>query len=247
MLYPIQIPLWAELTAVGLGALQGAMFAAAFKERRIDMLGVAIIGISVALGGSFLRDLLLDTLPVVIRSNWYLLVAVAAALIGMALERVFSRVHVLIDVLDAVVIGLFGVIGATKALTLGVPAVPAIGIGILAAVGGSVLRDVSMGLPIAFLHVGSFYALAAGTGTMLLVVLVAAGVEVPIAAVVGVALTVIVRLASIRFGWTVPEQRGLGHGQLRSRPPAEPKGIAGADADLATARQCVQATRGHGA
>ena len=81
--------------------------------------------------------------------------------------------HAIIDTLDAVVIGLFGAIGTSKALALGVPAVPAIAIGVLAAVGGSIFRDVSMGLPVAFLHVGSFYALAAGAGTTLLFALVA--------------------------------------------------------------------------
>ena len=146
---------------------------ASFKHRRIDMLGVVLIGIGVALGGGLLRDLLLDTLPTVVRSNWYLLVAAAAALLGMTLERVISRGHAIIDTLDAVVIGLFGAIGTSKALALGVPAVPAIAIGVLAAVGGSILRDVWMGLPVAFLHVGSFYALAAGAGTTLLFALVA--------------------------------------------------------------------------
>ena len=247
MVIPFQLPLWAELMAVGLGALQGAMFAASFKHRRIDMLGVVIIGIGVALGGGLLRDLLLDTLPTVIRSNWYLLVAAAAALLGMALERVVSRGHAIIDTLDAVVIGLFGAIGTSKALALGVPAVPAIAIGILAAVGGSILRDVSMGLPVAFLHVGSFYALAAGAGTTLLFALVAWGVEVPIAAAAGVALTTAVRLASIRFGWTVPEQRGFGRRRPRHRPPMEPELRADADADRSHLLHCVSATRRDGA
>ncbi|MGQ3030274.1 MAG: hypothetical protein ACT60Q_18245 [Ferrovibrionaceae bacterium] len=39
------IPLWADLLAVGLGGIQGALFASGFRgERRLDLLGVAIIG-----------------------------------------------------------------------------------------------------------------------------------------------------------------------------------------------------------
>ncbi|MFU8947853.1 hypothetical protein ACLRGF_14105 [Mycetocola zhadangensis] len=48
-LLTFQIPLWAELIAVALGALQGALFASSLRDHRIDVLGVALIGIGVAL------------------------------------------------------------------------------------------------------------------------------------------------------------------------------------------------------
>ena len=54
-------PLAIDLVAVGVGSLQGAMYAAGFK--RIDLLGVAIIGIAVGIGGGFLRDILLNVPP----------------------------------------------------------------------------------------------------------------------------------------------------------------------------------------
>jgi hypothetical protein len=41
------IPLWLDLTAVAIGAIQGAMFAARLTGRRIDLLGVALIGVIV--------------------------------------------------------------------------------------------------------------------------------------------------------------------------------------------------------
>lgn len=44
------LPLWAELTAVGVGSLQGALFAAGFK--RLDLLGVALVGIASGIGGA---------------------------------------------------------------------------------------------------------------------------------------------------------------------------------------------------
>ena len=144
MITPFGIPLWAELAAVGLGALQGALFAGAITDRRIDVLGVVLIGVGLALGGSLLRDILLGEPPVVIRGDWYVLVAVAAALLGLSLRRLFAPLDPVILVLDAVIIGLFGAIGTSKALALGVPAVPAVFVGAAAAVGGSVLRDVML-------------------------------------------------------------------------------------------------------
>ena len=45
------IPLWADLLGVGLGGVQGAMFASGFQgQRRLEWLGVAIIGIIIGMG-----------------------------------------------------------------------------------------------------------------------------------------------------------------------------------------------------
>ncbi|MET0854915.1 MAG: TRIC cation channel family protein [Microterricola sp.] len=203
------IPLWLDLTAVAIGAIQGAMFAARMKDRRIDLLGVAIIGVAVGLGGGLLRDVLINQLPAALASNWYLPVATASALIGMALVRVFDKLNPLIIGLDAVTIGLFGAIGVTKALAYGVPEVPAAFVGVLSAVGGSILRDMMLNLPIAVMHVGSLYAVAAGVGCTLLVILASAGVQITIAGIVCVGVTTIIRLLAVRFGWSLPEQRAL--------------------------------------
>ncbi|MGR0320389.1 trimeric intracellular cation channel family protein [Agromyces sp. ZXT2-3] len=207
---PFTIPLWADLAAVGIGALQGAMFASRIKEHRIDLLGVALIGIIVGLGGGILRDLLLNQLPAAMRSNWYLVVATAAALVGMLLIRLFDRLNSLIIALDAVTIGLFAAIGTTKALAYGVPEVPAIFVGVVSAVGGSILRDVTLNLPIALMHVGSLYAVAAGVGTALLVMMVFVGANILVAAITCVIVTTVIRLLSVRFGWSLPEQRAIG-------------------------------------
>jgi uncharacterized membrane protein YeiH len=204
-----QIPLWAELSAVGLGALQGAMFAGRLRDRHLDWLGVVLIGIGVALGGAVLRDLLLNEVPASMQSNVHLAVAISAALVGMALQRLFSRLTPLIDALDAVSIGLFGAIGTSKALAAGLPAIPSVVVGVLAAVGGSVLRDVALNLPTALMCVGSLYAVAAGAGTVLLVVLVELGTSVSAAATAAVVTTAVIRLGAMRFGWTVAEQRPL--------------------------------------
>ncbi|MFJ2354050.1 trimeric intracellular cation channel family protein [Frigoribacterium sp. NPDC087798] len=203
------VPLWVDLLAVGIGSLQGAMFASEYKDRRLDLLGIAIIGIATGLGGGVLRDVLLGEVPRAMSSNWYLLVAVAAAIVGMALQRVFTRLAGVITVLDALTIGLLGAIGSTKALSLGLPEIPAVFVGVIAAVGGSVLRDLLMNLTIAMMHVGSLYAVAAAGGTVVLVVAVTLGAPVAVSAIAGTSITLVIRLLAVRFGWTLPEQRAL--------------------------------------
>lgn len=203
------IPLWADLLAVGIGAAQGALFAAQFRDRRLDLLGVAIIGIATGFGGGILRDVLLAVVPAALTSNWYLIVATAAALLGMLTERLLSRLGVLVNVLDALTIGLFGAIGTTKALAFGLPEVPAIFVGVLSAVGGSILRDLLLNRPIALMHVGSLYAVAAFAGTTSLVVLLEFGVPVFIAATICVAITFGVRVLAVLFNWSLPEQKAI--------------------------------------
>lgn len=204
-----QVALWVELLAAGLGGLQGALFAADTRHRRIDVLGVLVIGLIVALGGSLLRDVVLNQPPVVIWMNLYLVVAGAAALVGMILQPLIAHAGWLITVLDAVVMGLFGAIGATKALSLGVGEVGALVVGVISAIGGGMLRDIVLSLPVSFVQVGTLYAVAAGSGVGGYVLLVSLGHPVLLAAVICVAVTTIVRLGAVVFSWTFPEQRSL--------------------------------------
>ncbi|AND16719.1 hypothetical protein C5C18_00595 [Rathayibacter tritici] len=204
-----QIPAWADLLAIAIGCLQGAMFAGEFRDRRIDLLGVTIIGTATGLGGGVLRDVLLQTPLVALHSNAYLIVAVTASLLGMLLQHLLNRVDGTITALDALTLGLFGAIGTTKALSLGVPEVPAVFVGTVSAVGGSVVRDILLNRPIALMHVGSLYAVAASVGTGVLVLALRFDVTIDFAAPLAVGVTTLIRLLAVRYGWSLPEQRGL--------------------------------------
>lgn len=213
---PFGVTLWIELLAAALGGIQGALFAAGVRYPRIDVLGVIVIGLTVSLGGSLLRDIVLGQPPVVIWMNWYLLVAGAAAIIGMLLQPLFKRAQWPIIVLDAIVMGLFGAIGASKALSLGVGEVGSLVVGVIAAIGGGMLRDVILGLPISFLRVSTLYAIAASAGIVALILLLTFGTPILIAGLVCVAVTTSVRVAAVVFGWTIPEQVAL-----RARRPRQ--------------------------
>lgn len=204
------IPLWADLTAVGLGGVQGALFASGFQgQRRLDLLGVAIIGVVMGLGGGMIRDLLLNTTPVALQSDAYLITVTAAALVGMLLANLFRRMNAVIVALDAVAIGMFGALGTTKALALGLPLIPSVFVGACAAVGGGLLRDVFMGLPVAMMHVGSLYAVAAAVGCAVLAVMSLVGVAAVPAAITCIAVTAVIRVLAVVFDISLPEQRAL--------------------------------------
>jgi uncharacterized membrane protein YeiH len=212
------IPLWADLTAVAIAAMGGAIYAARDDEERLDLFGVGLVGTAAALGGAFLRDTLLDVPPAVLSNNWYLPVAAVAALIGMALERLIARLDLFWALLDALTIGLYAAIGMTKALGAGLPTLPATFVGCAAAVGGSAIRDILLGAPVAMLRVGSLYAIAAAAGTVALAIAVAVGASVPVSAAACVAATTIVRMGSLRYGWSLPAQRAWEFRRGRRNP-----------------------------
>lgn len=215
------IPLWADLLGVGLGGVQGAMFASGFQgQRRLDWLGVAIIGIMIGMGGGLIRDILLGQPPATLHSNWYLLTATGAALFGMLLAGLFHRLNTVIVVLDAVVIGMFGAFGASKATAFGIPPVPAVFIGACAAVGGGVLRDMLMGLPTAIMHVGSLYAVAAAAGCTFIVIASGLGMSITIAAIIGIVVTAVIRVLAVSFDVSLPEQRRLYRGRVAAETGA---------------------------
>ncbi|MEZ5190745.1 MAG: TRIC cation channel family protein [Schumannella sp.] len=54
--------------------------------------------------------------------------------------------------------------GTTKALAFGLPEIPAIFLGVITAVGGSILRDLLLNVPISLMSVGRFHAVAAPVG-----------------------------------------------------------------------------------
>ena len=128
----------------------------------------------------------------------------------MLLAGLFQRLNAVIVGLDALVIGLFGAFGTSKALALGLPLVPAVFVGVCAAVGGGILRDVIMGLPVAIMHVGSLYAVAAAAGCLVLATLRRVrrrpGAR---GAIIGVVVTAVIRLLAVIFDISLPEQRAL--------------------------------------
>ncbi|MFI9502968.1 trimeric intracellular cation channel family protein [Nocardia sp. NPDC052566] len=158
----LHIPAALDLSAVAVGAVGGAATATGRAVAdRIDVLGVAIVGIATGLGGSVLRDVLLGEPPAALFGGRYLLAALAASVAGMAFAHWIIRASLGIALLDAVSIGLYLALGITKAQYAGLPIPGAVLVGIVACTGGGLLRDLLLGDPVAVVRVGSWYITAA--------------------------------------------------------------------------------------
>ncbi len=139
---PGALPVWLDLGAVGLGAIYGATVASA---RKAPLIGVLLMGVILGFGGGIIRDVFLNTSINALTHGKYVTTVTIAALIGALLgDRLMRPVWVFLT-LDALVMGLFVVIGTEKALIFGMPTSSAIFIGTLSAIGGGIFGDLLMG------------------------------------------------------------------------------------------------------
>ena len=125
-----------DLMGVLLNGILGGKVA---RERNFDAVGFCILAIMTALAGGMIRDLLLTTrtgAPVAITDPYYLWFAIIGALIAMAFRMDSRAWSVLLVIAD----------GAIKTLDAGFAIMPAILLGIMTAIGGGMVRDISAGL-----------------------------------------------------------------------------------------------------
>ncbi len=161
----IAVPLWINLSAAGAGGLLGTLRAGQKKD--LDIVGVFFVAFAVGFGGGVIRDLLLGSLPPASFENpWYITVVGVAAVVGSLFLWTLDRLGGLLFVADALTLGLFAVVGTNKAILYHLGALPAVLIGVLAAVGGSILADVLMGETPSTMVAGPPNAVAAALGAV---------------------------------------------------------------------------------
>ncbi|WP_198347431.1 trimeric intracellular cation channel family protein [Nocardia terrae] len=200
----LHIPTGLDLSAVAVGALGGAVTATRrAASEGIDVIGVMVIGIATGLGGSMLRDVALARTPAALRGDGYLLTAMAAAGIGMMFAHLLVRAATLIALTDAAALGLYLVLGITKAQLAGLSPTGAVLVGILACTGGGVLRDLLLGDPVALVRIGSWYVTAA-LGAAGVFLLCQPHLELTIATIATVLTAFALRAAALRWAWFSP-------------------------------------------
>jgi uncharacterized membrane protein YeiH len=198
----VTLPLYLDLAAVFLGGLSGSLHAV---RRGFSVTGLIAMAVAAGLGGGILRDVLLQTRPVALTQPWYLPTVLAAAAMGFFFGSLVGRFKKPIVLMDALWLGLFAVVGAQKALVQGLSGFSAILLGVVTAVGGSLLVDLLAGEKPELVQPGPIGHFGAVVGAVIYVVM-AHWLDVPslIAMIVTVVLVFIIRVAALRFGIQVP-------------------------------------------
>jgi uncharacterized membrane protein YeiH len=205
-----------SVAATAVGALSGALFAV---ERRFGLSGVFCLAFSTGVSGSIMRDVLLQSGPSVILTDVeFLLAVLICATTGFFFSTAIRWVHPLLVVFDALSIGFFAVLGATKGVHAGLGPLGAVLIGTVNAIGGWVLRDILAGDRPQLVMPGPIYAIAAGIASTLYVLLVV-GVHFTeaFAAWVTIAVGFSIRMAALRYGWNAPTPIDLTPRMRRSK------------------------------
>ncbi len=193
----VVVPLWLDLLCVGVGAFQGALFAIFYK--RFDLVGVTAVAILTGLGGGFLRDILIDAGRPAGMQDRYILTALAGVLVALVLGRWYRRIGGAIVVLDSIAMSLFAVAGTYKALLYGTSELVAVLIGVIAAVGGGVLRDVVCRITPQIFSGGPLYATATAIGATAFVLLDKTTLQLNLIVAISALVIVAIHMTSIRF------------------------------------------------
>lgn len=181
-------------------AIYGAM---AGIQYQMDIFGVVTMGVTTAVGGGIVRDLILGkTPPTAFCNPVYVFLAIGISLF-VFLPAIRSRIRensFWLLLADSIGLGVFTVNGARMGLETDNLFLQVF-LGTVTGVGGGILRDLFVARrPTIF--VKHFYACAAITGALAFVLLYPLGQQ--LAMLVGMSLVVVLRLCAAKYHWNLP-------------------------------------------
>jgi uncharacterized membrane protein YeiH len=194
---------WLDLFGIAVFAASGALAAA---QRGQTLVTFSFFALITGVGGGTVRDLLIGA-PVFWVQDWRFAATclVTAGLVWVT-PKTFWNARAL-DWFDAIGIAIYAVFGAWKSLTLGVPLLPAMMMGVITACVGGIIRDVLAGEPSILLK-PEIYVTAAALASGLFVLLLWLGLPVLVAASLSALAGFALRAMAILKGWAIPAYRG---------------------------------------
>ena len=196
---------------IALFAATGAMAAA---RRKHDVVTFVFFAAITGLGGGTVRDLLLGQPIIWVRDPTLLTIAIGTGVL-IWLVGFRERHSRLLLWPDALGLSAFAVIGADKALALGVNPVVSVLMGVLTATAGGIIRDITAGEPSMLLNREIYITAAAVAATVYVAAQSLVGPD--IASVLGFAAGAALRIAAMVLGWSLPSYSGGLLGRTKPR------------------------------
>lgn len=196
----LAIPFWYEMAGALTGGLAGGMTAVRAKY---DIFGTVVIAIVAGLGGGIVRDILLQDFGIYAFQHPVLILACAVAgIFVFFFHKIATMFDWVVDFMDNLSVGLWGVVSVGKGLSAGLGIIPSIILGTICSVGGGILRDVLMAQRPAAFQSGTLYGTAALFGCTAFALMKQNDVLGDYAAITCVVLVFALRYASEFFGWS---------------------------------------------
>lgn len=117
-------------------------------QKKLDLFGIMLIAMVTSVGGGFIRDIILgNTPPMFFRNPKFAFLSIVSSIIAICLYNskfVNKYTQTAILILDAIVLGVFTLVGANYSINLGFAdnIFLTVFVGVSTGVGGGVLRDV---------------------------------------------------------------------------------------------------------
>lgn len=190
-----------DLFGVAVFAITGALAA---RDHQLDLFGVMLLSLVTALGGGTLRDVLIGQTPVFwIEDTTYVVLVIITAIAAFLLLRSAWLPRRTLLVADAFGLAVFSVLGAQTALAKDISSLIAVIMGVMTGVAGGIVRDL-LANKIPLILRQEIYATAAMAGAAVFVIMDAMVIDEQIAMSFGVITTLGLRLAAIRWKWSLP-------------------------------------------
>lgn len=195
----LPIPFWLELAAALTGGISGAMSAV---RARYDIFGTVCIACTCGLLGGVIRDVLLQNYGIYAFQKPTLILACAiAGVVVFYFGKLATYLDPIVDLLDNISVALWAVLSVGKGLSAGLDIIPSIILGTVTAVGGGIMRDVFMNREPEAFQAGTLYGSAALVGSAAYALMKQNHLLEQWAPFACVALVLILRYASLFFGW----------------------------------------------
>lgn len=189
---------WIDLLGVAVFAISGTLMA---HKKHMDGIGVIVLATVTAVGGGTLRDVILDVPVFWVTDNGYLYAILIAAITTIFWIRRSDRfpLRFLLHA-DAIGLAFFNILGAQKALSMGVSPVVAVMMGTMSGVFGGLLRDVIC-REIPLVLKGEIYATACIVGGIIYTSSLLVFDDPQLCMAIGIISTLLIRLLAMRFHW----------------------------------------------
>lgn len=193
-------------------ACSGAMAAI---QKRLDLLGIIVLGVITAVGGGMIRDIIIGNNPPNLFLNpIYVLTAFASALLlflfvkykRMSIETLTSITYDrVMNLMDAIGLGAFTVVGIDTAISVGFGQYRFLMLfmGVITGVGGGMLRDMMI-CEIPSVLKKHIYAVASLAGGLCYVFLLEVSNK-SIALMISALLVVSIRIMARHYKWNLPK------------------------------------------
>lgn len=181
-------------------AISGIRHAAA---KHFDWFGGFVCGIAVAIGGGTIRDVMLGVTPFWMNNFFYMFCTLLAQVFVIVFARLLTRLENAWFVFDTIGLALFTVVGMQKTLDCGHPFWVAIIMGCITGSAGGVIRDMLLNnVPVIMQK--EIYAMASVLGGLFYWLLIVAGMNVNLVALVTFLIICLIRFLAVRYHISLP-------------------------------------------